>query len=151
MSLKWNVTQNGLSLKMECHSKWIVIQTGKSLKMKCHSKWNVPQTGISLKMECNSKLNVIQKEREAFQKHWINLPPPPSYLFVFLQEAPKHILCSLLTPYITCFPSYLILKIPPLTSYLSKVVRLLVHVFIVKISFFFFTKSVSCLTQQPTQ
>ena len=37
------VTQNGMSLKMECHSKWNVTGNGKSLKMKCHSKWNVTQ------------------------------------------------------------------------------------------------------------
>ena len=37
-------------------------------------------------------------------------------LFVCLQEAPKHILFSLLTPCTTYFPSYLTLKISDLTS-----------------------------------
>ena len=55
-------------------------------------------------------------------------------LFVCLQEAPKHIMFFLLTPCVTCFPSYLSLKISHLTSFLSKVVRLLVRVFMVKIS-----------------
>ena len=58
-------------------------------------------------------------------------------LFVCLQEAPKHILFSILTPCTTYFPSYLTLKISSLTgltSFLSKVVRLLVRVFMVKIS-----------------
>ena len=54
------VTQNGMSLKMECHSKWNVTQNGKSLKMECYSKWNVTQNGMSLKMECHSKWNVTQ-------------------------------------------------------------------------------------------
>ena len=36
MSLKWNVTQNGKSLKMECHSKFNVTQNRVSLKMECH-------------------------------------------------------------------------------------------------------------------
>ena len=51
---KWNVTQNGVSLKMECNSKLNVTQYGMSLKMECHLKWN------ALKMECHSKLNVTQ-------------------------------------------------------------------------------------------
>ena len=50
--LKWNLTQNEMSLKMECHSKWGVTQNGMSLKMECHSKWHVTQNEISLKMEC---------------------------------------------------------------------------------------------------
>ena len=60
MSLKmechseWNVTQNEMSLKMECHSKWIGTQNGMSIKMECHLKWNVIQNGMSLKMECHS-------------------------------------------------------------------------------------------------
>ena len=48
------VTQNGMSLKMECHSKWNVTQNGMSLKMECHSKWNVTQNRMTLKMECHS-------------------------------------------------------------------------------------------------
>ena len=44
---KWNVTQNGISLK-------IVTQNGKWLK------WNVTQNEMSFKMEFNSKLNVTQ-------------------------------------------------------------------------------------------
>ena len=51
---KWDVTQNGMSLKMECHSKVL------SLKMEFHSKWNVTKNGMSLKMECHSKWNVAQ-------------------------------------------------------------------------------------------
>ena len=45
---KWNATQNGMSLKMECHSK------GNVTNMECHSK------EVSLKMECQSKGNVYQ-------------------------------------------------------------------------------------------
>ena len=41
---KWNATQNGLSLKMECHSNVIL------LKMECHLKWNFTQNGMSFKM-----------------------------------------------------------------------------------------------------
>ena len=55
-------------------------------------------------------------------------------LSVCPQEAPRLILFSLITPCITCFLSYLTLKISPLTSILSKVVCLLVRVFTVKIS-----------------
>ena len=43
MSLKWYVTKNGISLKMEQHSKWNVTQNGMSLKMGCRLKWNVTQ------------------------------------------------------------------------------------------------------------
>ena len=59
-------------------------------------------------------------------------------LFVYLQEALKHIVFSLLTPCVTYFPSYLSLKISSLTSFVSKVIRLLGHVFIVKISLKFY-------------
>ena len=38
---KWNVTHDGMSLKMECHSIWNVNQNGMSLKMECHSNWSV--------------------------------------------------------------------------------------------------------------
>ena len=48
MSLKWSVTQNGILLKMECHSKWM------SLKMKFHLKMDVTQNEMSLKVECHS-------------------------------------------------------------------------------------------------
>ena len=56
---KWKVTQNGMSLNMECH-KNNVIENGISLKMECHSnvihsKWNATQNGMSLKIECLSK------------------------------------------------------------------------------------------------
>ena len=49
MSLKWNVTQsgmslNGISLKIEYHSKWNVTQDGMSLRLDCHLNWNVTQT-----------------------------------------------------------------------------------------------------------
>ena len=43
-SPKWNATQNGMSLIMECHSKWNVTQHGMLKK-----------NGMSLKMECDSK------------------------------------------------------------------------------------------------
>ena len=36
--LKWNVTQNGMSLKIEYHSKWNVTKKDISLIMECHSK-----------------------------------------------------------------------------------------------------------------
>ena len=77
--------------------------------------------------------------------------PPPLMihapnLFLCLQEALKHILFSLITSCITRFSSYLTLKISHLTSFLSKVVRLLPHVFMVKTSLKVY-KSVSCLTQ----
>ena len=45
-------------LKMECLPQWNVIQdwnvtqNGMTLKMECHSKWNVTKNGISLKIEC---------------------------------------------------------------------------------------------------
>ena len=39
---------------MECHKKWNVTLNGMSLKMKCHSKKNVTQNEMSL------KLNVTQ-------------------------------------------------------------------------------------------
>ena len=45
MSLKWNVTPNGMSLQMECHPKWNVTQNVMSIKMECYSKWNVTQSG----------------------------------------------------------------------------------------------------------
>ena len=54
------VTQNGMSFKMECHSKWNNTQNGMSLIMECHSKRNVAENGMSLKMECHSKCNVTQ-------------------------------------------------------------------------------------------
>ena len=42
--IRWSVvTQNGMSLKMECHSKCNVTQNGMSLKMNCHLKWNISQ------------------------------------------------------------------------------------------------------------
>ena len=40
MSLKWNVTYNGMSLKGECHSKWNVTQNRMSLK--CNVTKNGP-------------------------------------------------------------------------------------------------------------
>ena len=44
---KFNVTQNEMSLNIECYSNEI------SLKMECHSNWNVTQIGMSLKLECH--------------------------------------------------------------------------------------------------
>ena len=57
--LKINVTQNGMSFKIECHSKqngknWNVTQIGMFLKLQwhwnleCHSYWNVTEIEISL-------------------------------------------------------------------------------------------------------
>ena len=46
---QYNVTQNGMSKKLECHPN------GMSFKIECHSKWNVTQNIMSLKMECHSK------------------------------------------------------------------------------------------------
>ena len=37
MSLQLNVTQFGISLKLECHLNWIVTQIGMSLNLECHS------------------------------------------------------------------------------------------------------------------
>ena len=53
ISLKLNVTQIRISLKLECYS-WIVTQLGTSLKLKRHSNCNVTQ------LECHSILNVTQ-------------------------------------------------------------------------------------------
>ena len=49
------VTQNGMSLKMECHLKWNLNQNGMSLKMESLPKWNVNQNGMSLKIKYQSK------------------------------------------------------------------------------------------------
>ena len=63
---KWIVTQNRMSPKSECPrhvmslSKWNVTKNGISLKMELHSKWNVTQNGMSLKMGCRFKWNVTQ-------------------------------------------------------------------------------------------
>ena len=53
--LKWKVTKNGMSLKMQWY------QNGTSLKIEYHSKWNVTQNEISLKMEYNAKWNFNSK------------------------------------------------------------------------------------------
>ena len=60
--MQWNGTQNGMTLKTECHSKWNVTQYRITFKMKCHSKKNITQNGISLKMECHLKLIGTQNE-----------------------------------------------------------------------------------------
>ena len=52
--LKWNITQNGMSLKIECHSN------GRSHEMECYSQWNVTPNGMPLKMKYHSKWNVTQ-------------------------------------------------------------------------------------------
>ena len=57
---KYNVTQIGMSLKMQSHKKWNVTQNRMSLKIEFYSKWNVNQSGMWLKMECHSKWNVAQ-------------------------------------------------------------------------------------------
>ena len=65
--LKWNLiqngtfTQNGMSLKMKCHSKWTANQNKTSPKMKCHLTWNVTQNGMSLKIECHKMSQNITK------------------------------------------------------------------------------------------
>ena len=63
--MKWKVSQNGMPLQMECHSKWnvtlngnvtkngISFKNGMSLKMECHSKWNKTLNGMSPKVECH--------------------------------------------------------------------------------------------------
>ena len=48
-----------MSLKMEYHLKWNVTQDKISFRIECHLngislKWNVSQTGMSLKKECHS-------------------------------------------------------------------------------------------------
>ena len=40
MSLNMEGHLNGISLKMECHSKGNFIKNGMSLKIKYHSDWN---------------------------------------------------------------------------------------------------------------
>ena len=40
---KWNVTHNGMSLRMECHSNGMSLKMKYSIKMECQSKWNVTQ------------------------------------------------------------------------------------------------------------
>ena len=47
------VTQNGMSLKMECHSKCDVTQDGMSIIMEFHFNLNATYNGISLQMECH--------------------------------------------------------------------------------------------------
>ena len=50
----WNVSQHGMSIKMERQSKWNVI------KIECYLQWNVNQNRMSIKRECHKKLNVTQ-------------------------------------------------------------------------------------------
>ena len=72
-------------------------------------------------------------------------------LFVWLKEAPKHLWCSFLTPYIPSFQSDLTLLISPLTSWSSKKFWLfLVGAFTFKIIQNIY-KIVSCHTQPPNQ
>ena len=52
------VTQNRISLKMECHSKWNFTQNGRSLN------WNITQNKILLKIECHLKWIVTQNETD---------------------------------------------------------------------------------------
>ena len=40
---------------MECKLKWNVTQNGMRMKIVFHLKWNNPQNEMSLKMECHSK------------------------------------------------------------------------------------------------
>ena len=51
---KWNVTQNGISLKIEFNLNEMSHKM-ESLKMECHSKLNVTPNGMSLKMKCRIK------------------------------------------------------------------------------------------------
>ena len=53
--LKWNVTQNGISLIIECIKNGITLTNKMSLKTKFYSKWVV-----AFKIEFHSKWNVTQ-------------------------------------------------------------------------------------------
>ena len=44
-----NVTHNGMLLK------WDITNNGMSIKMECHFKWNATFSGISHKIECRKK------------------------------------------------------------------------------------------------
>ena len=48
---KWNVTQNGMLLKMKYHSKWKVAKKLTVTQMECHSNWNIVKKGLSLKIK----------------------------------------------------------------------------------------------------
>ena len=54
--LKLNVTQNGVAIKIKCHSNEI------SFIIKYQSNWNVIQIEISLKLECLLNWNVTKFE-----------------------------------------------------------------------------------------
>ena len=54
MSLKLDVTQIGMSLKLDYHSNWSITQSGMSLKLEFYSNWNFSQIGTSLKLERHS-------------------------------------------------------------------------------------------------
>ena len=45
----WNVTENGMSLIIECHTNEL------SFNMKWQTKWNITQNEMSLKLECHTK------------------------------------------------------------------------------------------------
>ena len=49
------VTQHGISLKMQSHSKFYFTQNGisHSLKIECQSKWKATQNAKSHKMKCH--------------------------------------------------------------------------------------------------
>ena len=74
---KLNVTQNGMSLKMENHSKWNVTQNDMSLN------WNVTQNGISLKMECHSKWYFPQNGMKSKIRTVMSLK---TYLLIFFAQ-----------------------------------------------------------------
>ena len=59
-NLNLNVTQIGMSLKLECLLNWNVPEIGRSLKWECHSNWNINKFVITLKLECHSNWNVTQ-------------------------------------------------------------------------------------------
>ena len=63
---KWNVTQNGMSLNMEGHSKL------KLIKIKYHSILNVTLNGTSLKMERHSNQNVTLIGISLILEHYLN-------------------------------------------------------------------------------
>ena len=58
---KLNVSQNGMSHKMECQLNGLL------LKMEYHSKLNVTQNFMLLKMEYHSKWNVTLLKRNVTQ------------------------------------------------------------------------------------
>ena len=77
--------------------------------------------------------NLMENQKQSWtpQSSWSWWLYPLGYMFQsqnFLFESKKfqnYILCSLFTQYITCFWSYLTSSITPLTSYLTKLLKIL--------------------------